>query len=754
MNGIRLIRRRTSNLPGFLAAAGAAGALILAPSPAPAEIYLWPMHGPRRISSSFSEYRGGHYHAGIDLRSFGAIGLPCLAIGDGFVSRVKIEPYGYGKALYLRLADGRTAVYAHLDRFSTAVDSIAWHHRIERGLNWCDIALPDGAVPVGVGDTVAWSGRTATDAPHLHFEIRDEGQRPVNPLEGFYSVPDEAAPIISGLMVLPLDAQSRTGSGPGPDLRQFRASGRSRYLLPDTIQLDGSFGFAVSVWDEQGFGRNRMAPVSVELAIDGETRYTVRNSNFSYDQAGEISLEYEVRGEGPAERYLALYRRDGSTRLDRAGDGRVSASRTKDARGLEPGLHVGVVTAADAAGNRSSAIFHFALHRFPAVDGMRRLEAADEAVFSAIDPDGGTVRAALGESTDGGRTWRPVPLERVGSFLRGPVSPDRTALWRVTAADGDGGSVTRWFGAPLPAAEPDMAFCEIRPSATPFGPFLEIVADRPLAGIPVVTAHAGGESETLAVHQRAPAVFEAYAPRAADPERAVVFSVYGRDHRGYPVAAHRAVRVLPLGGGARPVAVAVDSTAMELTAVSAIRPFAAILEPAPGAQAPDELQPVSGAFTVDFPSEALAGSIRIACEPGVRAGLFAHREGRGWSCVGVPARENGRVSIARPGVYAFFRDPIPPRIRHVALERSPSGGSFYRAVSCVVPVEEEGSGIDPWSASARIDGEPAVCEWDEYRERLVVPIPLSIAPGRRTLVVEVSDRAGNVSAGEYGFVLE
>lgn len=736
--------------------AGVAGAAVLfAAASAPAEIYLWPMHGPRRISSSFSEYRGGHYHAGIDLRSFGAIGLPCLAISDGYVSRVKIEPYGYGKALYLRLSDGRTAVYAHLDRLGDAIDSLAWNHRVERRSNWCDITLPDGAFPVSAGDTVAWSGETATDAPHLHFEIRDEAQRPLNPLGGFYSIPDEVAPIISGLMILPLDGGSLTGAGPGPDLRQFRASGRSRFLLPDTIQLSGGFGFAVSVWDEQGFGRYRMAPSVIDLKIDGESCYSVSNSAFSYDQSGEIGLEYEIVGPGPAGRFLVMYRREGSTRADRDGDGRIRAGTGAGGMQLAPGLHVGVLTATDASGNSCTAIFHFAIHDFPVVTAARRLEAADEVVVSAYDPDGGPIAEALFESLDGGGTWRPVPLERIGAYRRGTVSADRTALWRFEATDDEGAVVTRWFASPEPLAERDMAFCEIRPSASPFGTVLSVICDRPLAETPVVTAATGTTIDTLAVYQRGPAEFRALAAESADPARPVVFSVSGRDHRGFPVASHAAVRVLPLRGGMRAAAVVADSIPVELEAVSPRRPFEAVLrEGSLPADPAGGLQPVSGSLSIDFPVDALGERIRLHCEPGERTGLFEWLDGRGWSCVGVPARENGYVSVDRPGIWAFLRDPIPPELRHAALERSPSGGSFYRPVFCVVPVREEGSGVDPWSATATLDGMTVVCEWDEYRERLVIPIPASVPPGRRTLAVEVSDRAGNVSAGEFGFMLE
>jgi hypothetical protein len=734
--------------------AGVVGAAVLsAAAPVRAEQYLWPLHGPRRISSSFSEYRGGHYHAGIDLRSFGAIGLPCLAIGDGWVSRVKVEPYGYGKALYVRLVDGRTAVYAHLDRFTTAIDSLAWSRRVARGTDWCDIDLPDGAFPVSAGDTVAWSGQTATDAPHLHFEIRDAGQRPLNPLGRFYAVPDEAAPVISGLMVLPLDPRSLTDNGPGPDVRQLRASGSSRYLLPDTIRLSGRFGFAVSVWDEQGFGRYRMAPASIDLTIDGEPCYSIRNSSFSYDQAGEIRLEYEIVGPGPAGRYLVLYRRDGSSRGDREGDGRIGPG-TEGGMRLAEGLHVGLVTAVDAAGNSSQAIFHFTIGDRPLITTARRLEAADEVVVSANDPDGGPVDLTLSESLDGGGSWRRVALEQVGSYLHGTVSPDREAIWRLTVRDIEGAVVTRWFGAPDPRPEQDMAFCEIIPSSSEFGPVLSIVCDHALAAPPLVTARSGERLDTLDVYQRGPAEFSAGPAGAGEGGRPVVFSVRGRDHRGYPVSAHEAVVIVPLGGGAGAAVVVPDSTVMELDAVSALRRFALLMRDAAGEPPEGGLRPVSGAFTLEFPGDALARSIRIVCDPGPRTGLFELSEGRGWSCIGVPARENGSVAVDRPGTYAFFTDHLPPEMTHVSLERSPSGGSFYRPLYCSVPVREKGSGIDPWSAAATLDGEPVVCEWDEYRERLVIPIPASIPAGRKVLSVEVSDRAGNVTAGEFGFMLE
>jgi len=96
----------------------------------------------------------------------------------------------------------------------------------------------------------------------------------------------------------------------------------------------------------------------------------------------------------------------------------------------------------------------------------------------------------------------------------------------------------------------------------------------------------------------------------------------------------------------------------------------------------------------------------------------------------------------------------PPAIASPSLVKGAGGGTFFRPVFCSLKVTEEGSGIDPWSAEAFINGSRMVCEWDGFRGRLVIPIPGFIEPGRAGLHVEVSDRAGNRTVGEFGFMIQ
>jgi hypothetical protein len=722
------------------------------PGVASGEVYLWPVHGNRRLSSSFSEYRDGHYHAGIDLRSYGAIGIPCLAVSEGRVVRVKVGAAGYGKALYLKLDDGNTAVYAHLDQFSYAIDSLAWHYRVHRETNWCDFRLPGNSHIFAVGDTVAFSGETGTSAPHLHFELRDESERPFNPFIDTYSIPDQVPPMISGLEVFPLGEGSVTGNGPLTEIGYFRASGSKRYILPDTLHLDGEFGFAVSTWDEQGYGRYRMAPVSIELAVDGQNLYTVRNEVFSYSQSGEISAEYHVVGEGPAGRYMRLFPVKGGTRKDRSGPGVIHRGEREDGMRLQKGLHVGLITARDAAGNTSSAIFHFVLHDLPQITTARRLEAADEVVVAASDPDGGEVTVAVSESYDGGDSWYDTGVRREGGYFRASVSGREASVYRIVATDDEGGQAARWFASAEPAGETDMAFAWLEPSTFDRGAGFRARTDAVMAKMPEASAGGAGP---LSLYQTGPREYVAMSGAGGLRSGTAVFTLSGIDHRGFPLFAARASRIYTIKSGGRADFVLSDSIGARIEAPSLRSAVTVRVAEVPmRGTVPPGLVPVSQPFELDFRREDLAKGMRIHCEPDSNAGLFMWRDEKGWKPVGVPAMEGGFVSVSKPGIYVYLRDGIPPVIEHVAVEQTHAGSGFFKPYYCSVPVTEDGTGVDPWAATAVLGGQRMVCEWDEFRKRLIIPVPADFPAGHTVLEVEVSDRAGNRSVGEFGFVLE
>src|SRR5437868_6691376 len=81
-----------------------------------------PLDIPIRLAANFGDIRDDHYHTGIDIRTNEKIGYKVYAAADGFVSRIKISPYGYGKVLYVTHPSGYITVYGHLDHFNEAID--------------------------------------------------------------------------------------------------------------------------------------------------------------------------------------------------------------------------------------------------------------------------------------------------------------------------------------------------------------------------------------------------------------------------------------------------------------------------------------------------------------------------------------------------------------------------------------------------------------------------------------------------------
>ena len=120
---------------------------------------------PLILTASPGEFRGPHLHAGIDLSTKQTTGWPVYAIEDGVVLRIKSKYRSEGRAVYLKHLDGRVSVYAHLEDYSPAIQSLAPKKR------YFDI-FPKTKLTVRKGKLLGYSGESGAGLPHLHFEIR------------------------------------------------------------------------------------------------------------------------------------------------------------------------------------------------------------------------------------------------------------------------------------------------------------------------------------------------------------------------------------------------------------------------------------------------------------------------------------------------------------------------------------------------------------------------------------------------------
>ena len=94
-----------------------------------------PIDAPFDLSGTFGEFRS-RFHTGIDFKSRGVQGQKIFSIEDGYVSRIEVNNYGYGKVIYIDHLNGFTSVYAHLKN-ANLKKSEPIHSRFSDIINYC-----------------------------------------------------------------------------------------------------------------------------------------------------------------------------------------------------------------------------------------------------------------------------------------------------------------------------------------------------------------------------------------------------------------------------------------------------------------------------------------------------------------------------------------------------------------------------------------------------------------------------------------
>jgi len=290
-------------------------AIIFFPSNASkAQDYIWPTDASRALTSTFAEYRPGRFHAGIDIKTWGKTGYKIFAIGNGYISRLRISPFGYGKSLYLTLDSGETVVYAHLDGFNSELEDYIWAEQQKRGCYSIQLFFPSSQFRFNQGDFLGYTGQTGIGYPHLHFEVRDANENPINPFLLGYVVTDNAAPVITRISVTPLNAASTVNNDWKPVVLSAYSVGRGRYVIEQPLAVNGLIGFGLSAFDTMENITNKFGTYQNQLYIDDDLIFSSTYDKFSYDDNNLAALDREFRlaqtGRG---NYYKLYLDDGNS---------------------------------------------------------------------------------------------------------------------------------------------------------------------------------------------------------------------------------------------------------------------------------------------------------------------------------------------------------------------------------------------------------------------------------------------------------
>ncbi len=265
---------------------------LVAQDSIPKNYFRPPVNIPLFLAGNFGELRPNHFHSGIDIKTQGKQGLNVYATADGFISRIKISPWGYGNVLYIDHPNGYTTVYAHLKKFkgkiAAAVKKYQYKHK-----SWeIDWYPSDTLLPVKKGDIIALSGNTGgSTAPHLHFEIREtKSEFPVNPLLFGFNIKDNIKPTIKSIAVFPLNDTSFV-NGKNILQRFFVVGFNGVYHLKLTtpIRVYGEIGVGIETIDRLNGMPNRNGIYTIQLTKNNEIIYRSAMKKFSFDNVRAVN---------------------------------------------------------------------------------------------------------------------------------------------------------------------------------------------------------------------------------------------------------------------------------------------------------------------------------------------------------------------------------------------------------------------------------------------------------------------------------
>ena len=250
----------------------------------PSNYFSNPLDIPLLLAGSFGELRNNHFHSGLDIKTQQREGIAVYAPADGYVKRVKVAHYGYGKALYIQHPNGYTTVYAHLKEYAQPISDYIKKNQYEKETYEIELFPLSKELIITKGDIIGYTGNTGSSGgPHLHYEIRDSSSRPMNPLLFGMEIPDTKNPLVNAVFVYPMETTAHVNTF------------KKRVKLRLTRQKDGSFksenvlalgkiGFGISLDDQQNGASNKNGVYQIKTTFNGQETFGIRFEKFSFDE--------------------------------------------------------------------------------------------------------------------------------------------------------------------------------------------------------------------------------------------------------------------------------------------------------------------------------------------------------------------------------------------------------------------------------------------------------------------------------------
>lgn len=265
----------------------------------PKDYFAYPVGAVVALSANYGELRPNHYHMGLDCKTGQKQNMPVLAAADGYIAKVKIEPYGFGRAIYINHPNGLTTLYAHLNDFFPELELYVkqQQYRLEKWEVFLDI--PQHLFPVTRNRFIAYSGNTGgSQGPHLHFEIRDtKTDKVLNPLLFGFNIPDNVPPVVTRLAMY--DRNISTYEQTPKFFPLVKKNGS--YTTPVVVSTNSNLvSFAISATDRYSGSSNPNGIYEASLFVDEVAIAGFQLDNISYDETRYLNahIDYKLKLNG------------------------------------------------------------------------------------------------------------------------------------------------------------------------------------------------------------------------------------------------------------------------------------------------------------------------------------------------------------------------------------------------------------------------------------------------------------------------
>ncbi|WP_120201020.1 M23 family metallopeptidase [Ichthyenterobacterium magnum] len=262
----------------------------------PKDYFRSPLDVTLVLSGTFAELRSNHFHSGLDIKTQQRKGLKVYAAAQGYVSRIKISHFGYGKALYITHPNGYVSVYAHLQKFSPAIEAYIKECQYQKETYEVEVFPSPDELPIATDEIVAFSGNSGSSGgPHLHFEIRDNAERPINPMLFGIDIDDSKAPVVSKVYAYPKNKNSYVDESKVRKELRLIPSKNGDYSV-EPIEAFGDIGFGIVSYDQQDLATNKNGVSNIQSFFNGNKNLEVDFKRFSFNETKHLNryIDFEI----------------------------------------------------------------------------------------------------------------------------------------------------------------------------------------------------------------------------------------------------------------------------------------------------------------------------------------------------------------------------------------------------------------------------------------------------------------------------